>query len=347
MQDIGFDSMRADLGPPGERAAFHALLNNQMVGFGMTLPDKRWLRVNNRWSEMIGYSPEELSTIDWAQLTHPDDLATDLEQFDRLVSGQIDSYLLEKRFIRKDGKVLHTGISVNAVRGADATLKYGVKLAVDISQRKPAEDSLAHMRRKLIEAQEQERARIGRELHDDTSQKLALLALDIGRITGNSADISSHLKALRAQVDQISKDIHALSHDLHAANLEYLGVVDGIGNWCTVFGERHKMLVTFSSDVQTILPHQTGISLFRIAQEALQNALKHSGTNQVEVRFVERSNEIHLLIRDLGRGFAIDHVHVGLGLISMRERARLIGGTLTIDSGPERGTSIEVRVPLQ
>jgi len=198
----------------------------------------------------------------------------------------------------------------------------------------------------LIEAQEQERARIGRELHDDTLQKLALLAVDIGRVAETPTQIPTRMKELRTQVDEISKEIQALSHDLHAVNLEYLGVVSGIRSWCIEFERRHKILVAFDSNVRTPLPRPIGIALFRIAQEALHNAHKHSGVNRVEVSLAERENEVYLLIHDWGRGFNMDDVHCGLGLISMRERARLIGGNLTIDSQPERGTRIQVRVTV-
>jgi PAS domain S-box-containing protein len=297
---------------------------------------------------MIGYSREELATVDWAKLTHPDDLASNLRQFNRLLSGEIDRYSMEKRYIRKDGSTLYAAISVNAVRAADARLKYAVGLAVDTTTKtKLAEHFLADMRRQLIEAQEQERARIGRELHDDTLQRLALLAMDIGRIAETPVQIPTRLQELRAQVDGISKDVQALSHDLHASNLEYLGVVSGIRSWCNDFEKRHHMQVVFRSNISASLPRPIGIALFRIVQEGLHNALKHSGTNRVEVSLAERQNEVYLLIEDAGRGFDIDDVHCGLGLISMRERARLIGGNFAIDSGTNRGTKIKVQVPLR
>lgn len=123
------------------------------------------------------------------------------------------------------------------------------------------------MTRKLLEAQEQERARIGRELHDDIGQRLALLALDIDLLRKKPSKMSRGLDALRAQVGELSRDIHTLSHDLHAARLEYLGVVAGIEDWCMEFGARFKMRVGFSSDVRTPLPHMVCFCLFRVVQE--------------------------------------------------------------------------------
>jgi signal transduction histidine kinase len=171
--------------------------------------------------------------------------------------------------------------------------------------------------------------------------------MDIGRMAEAPDHIPTRLQALRAKVDEVANDIRALSNDLHASNLEYLGGVSGIRSWCIDFANRHKMQVAFDSDVQTPLPRPIGIALFRIAQEALHNALKHSGTDRVTVSLVERSNELILLIQDPGRGFRTEQVHRGLGLVSMRERARLIGGSLNIDSEPQRGTSIHVTVPFR
>jgi PAS domain S-box-containing protein len=345
MRNLGLSAIAPEQEPLGQPALFRQLINSGDVGLVVTSPKKRWLGANNRWSEMIGFSAEELSTTDWAQLTHLDDLAPDVAQFNRLLRGQSEGYVLEKRFIRKNGEVLHAEISVKAFRDGDAGLRFTAAI-VDISRWKTAECSLAEMRRRLIEAQEEERARIGRELHDDTCQRLALLAMDIERIAQSPPDISGRLQGLRAQVDEIAEELRVLSHDLNAVNLEYLGVIAGIRSWCTDFGKRHGMLIDFDSDVQTLLPRTLGIALFRVTQESLQNALKHSGEKRVKVSLAECSNEVHLLIHDAGRGFNIGGVIGGLGLISMRERARLIGGSLSIDSKPGHGTSIHVRAPL-
>jgi PAS domain S-box-containing protein len=329
-------------------AAFSALFENRIAGVMMTSLDKRWLRVNDRWCEMTGYSREELLSLDWAQMTHPEDLDADVAQFQRLVSGEIRDYTLQKRFVRKNGDILYAEISAASVRGADGKLKHFVAMAVDTTERNHAEQSLVSMTRKLIEAQEQERARIGRELHDDIGQRLALLALDIDMLRDqNQFTRPRSLGDLRTQVDEITRDIQSLSHDLHAAKLEYLGAVPGIRSWCMDFGARYKIQIVFSSDVRTSLPGAVGICLFRVVQEALQNVVKHSGTNRAEVSFAERGHDVHLVINDMGRGFDTRDVRDGLGLISMRERIRLMGGTLIIESRVMRGTSILVRVPLQ
>jgi len=333
--------------PNETNTLFDALVDNKIVAVAITSLDKRWLKVNDKWCEMIGYSREELASVDWAELTHPDDLASNIAQFNRVLSGEIQGYTLAKRFLRKNGEILCAEISVTAVRGADGAIKYFVGLGIDATERKQAEQSLADMTRKLIEAQEQERARIGRQLHDDIGQRLALLALDIDLLAEeNPSRRLRGLRDLRTQIDEISRDVQTLSHDLHAAKLEYLGALAGIKSWCMDFGQRYKIHIGFTGDVRSPLPGGVGICLFRVVQEALQNVVKHSGANRAEVSFRECDNEVHLVIRDPGRGFDRREVSGGLGLISMRERIRTVDGTLTIESGRMRGTSILVRVPM-
>ena len=146
----------------------------------------------------------------------------------------------------------------------------------------------------------------------------------------------------------ISSDVQALSHELHSSKLEYLGVVSGMKSWCREFGERQQMPIDFRSDVSGSLPFEIGLSLFRVLQEALHNAVKHSGVKRVEVQVAEHSNEFHLTVRDSGCGFDFEAAKRGrgLGLTSMQERLRLVSGQLSIESKPQEGTTIHARVPL-
>jgi signal transduction histidine kinase len=219
---------------------------------------------------------------------------------------------------------------------------------IDITQSKRAEEALADMTRKFIDAQEQERSRIGRDLHDDVNQRLALLAVGLDQLEENPSEIGIRVQELGKQVREISNDVQALSHDLHSSKLEYLGVVAGMKSWCKEFGDRQKMNIDFKNDVLGVLPLDVGRSLFRVLQEGLHNASKHSGVKQVEVQLREESSEVHLIVSDSGKGFDVEAVKQGkgLGLTSMQERVRLVNGTIAIDSKPHGGTTIRVRVPL-
>jgi PAS domain S-box-containing protein len=224
-----------------------------------------------------------------------------------------------------------------------------IGMVADISDLKRAEESLAGMTRKLIEAQEQERARIGRELHDDINQRLAMLSMELEQLQEDPSELKNRVQEVRNRMAEISEDVQALSHDLHSSKLEYLGVVAGIRSWCKEFSQRNKMAIDFRSDISRVVPIEVGLSLLRVVQEASNNTMKHSGVRHIEVQLREESNEIHLVVTDTGRGFNLEESArgKGLGLTSMRERVRLMNGTISIDSQPTVGTIIQVRVPLE
>jgi signal transduction histidine kinase len=204
------------------------------------------------------------------------------------------------------------------------------------------------MTRKLIEAEEQERARIGRELHDDITQRLALLAIQLEQLQKDPSEVQSRLRELRKETIVISSDVQTLSHELHSPKLEYLGIGGAMKSWCREFGERQKVGIDFRNNVSSILPFEVGVCLFRVLQEALHNAVKHSGAKQIDVQLAEHSNEVDLIVSDPGTGFDVESAMHGngLGLTSMRERVRLVNGTIAIESKPGGGTQIQVRVPL-
>jgi PAS domain S-box-containing protein len=222
---------------------------------------------------------------------------------------------------------------------------------MDITDRKLAEAALANVSRKLIEAEEQERTRIGRELHDDIGQRLALLVVELHQLHENSLilpDVRSRMGELQKQTSEIAADVQSLSHELHSAKLQYLGIAGAMRGFCREFGEQQKVEIDFQTrDLPTPLSADISLCLFRVLQEALHNSAKHSGVRHVEARLWGTSEEIHLTVMDSGAGFEREAAKTskGLGLISMEERLRLVKGTLSIDSQPKRGTIIHARVP--
>jgi signal transduction histidine kinase len=222
-------------------------------------------------------------------------------------------------------------------------------LSAVMAEARRTQDSLRRISGSLIEAQEQERHRIARELHDDINQRLAILVLELEQMRDIPPAVRSRLQELRKQAVEISDDVQALSHELHSSKLQYLGVVAGIKSWCKEFGARQKIEIDCRTDVSSVVPLEIGFSLLRVLQEALHNALKYSGVGRVEVQLREYSGEIHLIVSDLGRGFDVQAAMQGegLGLTSMCERIRMVNGTIAIESKPMRGTTIHVRVPFQ
>ena len=254
------------------------------------------------------------------------------------------------RCLHQSGRIVYTESTASLIRNSNGEPQYFVGEVLDITKRKEAEQALSDITRKLLDAQEQERARIGRELHDDINQRLALLAVELEQLGDEPSTFSrSRAQELRKQMVEISSDVQALSHELHSSKLQYLGVVAGMRSWCKEYGERQKMEIDFSNDVNSPLPFEIGLSLFRILQEALHNAAKYSGVKRAKVQLREERGDLHLLVSDSGKGFDVESAlrGEGLGLTSMRERARLANGTIAIESKPMSGTRVHVRVPLE
>jgi PAS domain S-box-containing protein len=323
---------------------YRLLFERNVAGVGIASLDGRLLDCNDGWARILGYqSKDELRG------RHASEFYFNPAERQSLVDELFEKQVLFSRELqlkRKDGTPVW--VLFNAAVYSDHDRPIVQATMIDISEWKRADEALSGMTRKLIEAQEQERARIGRELHDDINQRLAMLSLELEQLQENPSEIQPRVKELRREMAEVSNDVQAMSHDLHSSKLEYLGVVAGIKSWCKEFGERQRVEIDFSNDVHSALPFEIGLSLFRVLQEALHNVMKHSGVKRIEVQLREDGG-IHLIIRDSGKGFDVEAAlqGKGLGLTSMRERVRLVNGTISIESKPMGGTTIHVRVPME
>lgn len=228
-----------------------------------------------------------------------------------------------------------------------------IGIVADITDRKRGEEALSGVSRKLIEAQEQERARIARELHDDLSQRMALLEIGLQQferdIPGLTSNAQGQLQKISDIATEVSSDLHNMSHRLHPAKLDLLGLVAAVGGHCKEVSEQQELRIDFvHRDVETKIPKDVALCLFRIVQEALRNVVKHSGTAEAKVELSGSSGGIELCISDAGAGFNPESAPTkgGIGLVSMHERLRLVGGHLVVESEPSHGTRIRVRVPI-
>jgi PAS domain S-box-containing protein len=325
---------------------YRLLFERNVAGVGIASLDGRLLDCNDGWARILGYqSKDELRG------RHASEFYFNPAERQSLVDELFEKQVLFSRELqlkRKDGTPVW--VLFNAAVHSDHDRPIVQATMIDISEWKRADEALSGMTRKLIEAQEQERARIGRELHDDINQRLAMLSLELEQLEDNPSEVRSRVQELRKQMTEISNDVQALSHELHSSKVEYLGAVRGMKSWCNEFGERQGLQIEFKSpDAQISLPREIGLCLFRVLQEALHNAAKHSGVKRIEVQLREDSGEIHLVVSDLGRGFDLETGMQGrgLGLASMQERVRLVNGTIEIQSKPIGGTTVHVRVPVR
>src|SRR5882724_5508498 len=206
---------------------------------------------------------------------------------------------------------------------------------------------------RLLQAQENESRRIARELHDDLGQGLALLTVKMDllrqRPPEETGELEVRMQELLAQIRHLSSSVHDLSHQLHPSKLDQLGLVAAIGGLCRELTHNHGLKIEFTHDQMPAISPDTAVCLYRIAQEGLRNAIKHSGAQQAEVVLSRTADAISLWIVDHGRGFDPRQVQgkSGLGLVSMRERVRYLGGEIAIDSQLSGGTRLHVRVPLK
>jgi PAS domain S-box-containing protein len=327
---------------------FRSVFRDAGVGMVIVSPEGRFLAANESFCDSLGYTEEELREKTVESVTLSEDWPAFSKKLREALTEGHGFQWFEKRCLHKSGRIVYTASSASLIRSRNGEPQYFVGEVLDVTMRKEAEQALADMTRKLIAAQEQERARIARELHDDISQRLAMLAIELEQVQNDPSEIQQRVSKLRNQTTEISNDVQALSHDLHSSQLEYLGAVGGMKSWCKEFGERQRMQIDCKQDVRSTLSQEIGLCLFRVLQEALHNAAKHSGVTRIEVQLREDSGEIHLVVSDLGRGFDWETaMSRGLGLTSMQERVRLVNGTIEIQSKPMGGTTIHIRVPLR
>jgi signal transduction histidine kinase len=211
------------------------------------------------------------------------------------------------------------------------------------------EDRLRDLGRRLLKAQEEERSRIALELHDDVSQQAVALALDLQRITDAPPPTAQKIvRDAQTRVKTLLKSVHDLSHRLHPANLRLVGLLAALGQLQRDLSSPGIVITVSSENVEAILPDDVALCLFRIAQEAMQNAIKHSGARNIRVQLKSDRDAIALTVIDDGAGFDVDvAAGKGLGLLSMHERAESVGGTLRVVSRKGAGTRLQVTVPCR
>jgi PAS domain S-box-containing protein len=283
--------------------------------------------------------PIKLTKRELLARVHPEDRATFTNSIVECTPESPNTQI-SYRLLRPDGSVLWLERTGHAFFDEQGKMVRMIGMVADITERKQAEEALSRVGSRLIEAHEEERTRIARELHDDIGQRLVLLAWHLGSSSGN----------LRKQVEDLANDVQALSHQLHSPKLDYLGLAAAAAGFCKELSDRQRVEIEFHSEnIPKELPKEISLCLFRVLQEALQNAIKHSGSRQFQVSLKDGTNEIELTVRDSGIGFETDEAikGPGLGLTSMQERLKLVNGQLSIDSKPQRGTTIQARVPLK
>ena len=331
---------------------FRLVANTAPVMIWMAGTDKLCNYFNDPWLQFTGRTLQAELGNGWTEGVHSDDLkqciATYMESFDRR-----EPFHMQYRLRRHDGEyrwVFDTGVP----RFDEGHLFAGyIGSCIDITERRVAEEALADLERRVLSAQEEERSRIARELHDDINQRIAILGWELRSLDQSApegdAEPRISIDSVIQRLAQIGTDIQAISRRLHSSHLEYLGLATAAGVLCRDLHEQQQVEIHLTCrGIPRDLPKDISLCLYRVLQEALQNALKHSGVRQFRVELTADSGAVRLMVSDEGAGFDQRRAErrQGLGLISMRERTRLVLGQFSVESEPGHGTTVRCHVPL-
>jgi PAS domain S-box-containing protein len=312
--------------------------------------------LNPAWEKNLGYTDEELLSKKFLDFVHPDDRAKTKGEFESLATGS-QTVDFENRYTHRDGSFRL--LSWKATPLPEEERVYAV--GRDITERKQIEISLQASREKaealaanLISTQEAGSAQLARELHDDIIQRLAFLKIEVDKLEMKNPSLpepaGDKLRQIARDIGVLSSDIHMISRRLHPITLEILGLVRSIETECQNFTRLNEIPVTLDLDSTVQYPSkEISLCTYRILQESLRNIVRHARATGVHVTLFKKNDILHLLIKDDGIGFdpASDGVNAGLGIASMTERARLLQGSLSIESRPGKGTAIKLAVPLE
>ncbi len=344
-----------------ERA--RAMFDQAAVGMAYVGPDGRLLRVNRKFCDIVGYSESEMLERTFQEITHPEDVEVDAGALGRLVSGEIDTYAREKRYVRKDGSTIWAEVTVSLVRADTGASPWLVTVVQDISARRQAQQAVLEYQRRLRElsaelsrTEQRERRNIAAELHDRVGQSLSAMRAELAaarkEISGRNLD--ARLEDVSNCLREAIRDTRNIMSSLSDPTLDRLGLSAGISEWLREeIGARHGLDTRFSDDgEQKPLGADASSLLFRCVCELVTNVVKHAQASRVSVSLLRKDRNLEIVIEDDGVGMQADRPFGrtrgdGFGLFSVEERMADIGGALSITTAPGRGVRASLVAPLE
>ena len=330
---------------------FRLIADTAPVMIWMSGAEQQITYLNQTWLDYTGRPLDALLGQRRAGVLHPDDAERCGEVYEKAFE-QREPFQMEHRVRRHDG-VYRWVVTSGVPRYNDGSFVGYIGTAVDITEQKLAEAALSTVSQKLIEAHEEESSRIARELHDDITQRLAVVNMHLGCLKqgppASAAEFEQEIGEVSQEIADLAADIQALSHGLHPRRLELLGLEAAAAGFCEEFSNRHGVTIDVHiENIPTAPPREISLCLYRVLQEALQNVVKHGGSRHAHVSLNGHIDTINLTVKDSGAGFDPHEAMrgPGLGLTSMKERLKVVGGQLSIHSQRGRGTTIHAVAPL-
>jgi PAS domain S-box-containing protein len=342
---------------------FRAIYDQAPVGIAiLDSVSGQFQDINKQYCDIVGYSQEEMLSRSFQSITHPKDLQLDLDNMQKLLSGETSFFKMEKRYIRKDGNIIWVALTCVPLWLEDADPRSHIAIVEDITKQKQAEEKISQQQAKLrtlsVEvalAEEHERKRIAAVLHDDIGQNLALLKLKLGFLQDIHPSIKKSVITAEGfdLIEQTIASTRTLTYGLVSPLLYELGFAEGIQNLCEQIQDRHpEMHIQFQLNDQSLkLSDQMSIVLFRIIRELLFNIEKHAGATNAELKINVRDKQLHITLKDDGVGFDITNLgkefssEGGFGLFSIQEQVRGLGGIFGIRSTLGKGTQVFLTMP--
>ncbi|MCX5888953.1 MAG: PAS domain S-box protein [Deltaproteobacteria bacterium] len=360
-QDIT-ERRQAEMRLRASEERFRAIFEGAGLGIVLWDLEGRIMTANAAQLRMLGYREEELRGKTFLEITHPEDRARSVELFTELKTGRRDNYQLEKRFLRQDSSDFWARVTASLVRGLEGDPRYCISTVEDITARKETHEKLRESEKnlrllasQLLTAQEDERRRISRELHDELGQALLVLKLQAKSIENElqpeQEQIRNECREMRANLDQVVDNVRRLSRDLSPTMLEDLGLSAAIHRLIRDFSRHyHIECKVQETNIDDLFPMEARVTIYRIFQECLTNIGKHSQASQLTASINKTHNHISFIIQDNGKGFnraqrRQQGAGQGMGLAAMEERARMVGGVLSIWSQEGAGTRIAFDMP--
>ena len=343
-----------------QEAYFKSIFDNALYGIATTVgSDFRFVRVNDAFCQLLEYDRDELEGVrSVSDVTYQDDYPDNENLLARLVNNEIQRFRIEKKYVTKSGRCIDVIVYVLGFYDNDGKYVGSTGSVMDITETNELLDKLRKRKSdleqltgRILKVQEEERRRLARELHDDLSQRMAILSIETGKLISNkySSEVVEQAENIQQRLMSLSEDIHGISRQLHPSVIEDLGLIDALRSEINRFLSLEEFSITFTSNIETANPPlDVAVCLFRVTQESLRNITKHAYASSVTIEFLQDHSSLILTISDNGRGFNSDTVtnKPGLGMKSMSERMRMVDGKISFTSEQGQGTIVRAIVNM-